>query len=54
MTKTIKKQKLKDCGNSHTYKGIRPPKCNGGQGCDNCREIRNSRLDMLIEMVRKS
>jgi hypothetical protein len=27
-----------DCGKSRQYKGIRPPKCNGGTGCEACRK----------------
>ena len=30
---------MKACRSSKTYKGLRPPRCNGGQPCDKCREI---------------
>jgi len=48
------KNKLKDCGASDKYRGIRPPTCNGGKGCDACRKIRNQKLDELARIIRRS
>jgi hypothetical protein len=45
---------MKDCGNSKKYKGVRPPKCNNGKGCEACNKIRDKNLDKLIELIRKS
>ena len=44
----------KDCGNSKKYKGMRPPKCNGGKGCEVCKKIRDERLDAFVELIRRS
>ena len=30
---------MKKCKNAENYKGIHPPKCNGGNGCDTCWDI---------------
>jgi len=30
---------MKECKNAKHYKGICPPKCDGGKGCDACRAI---------------
>jgi hypothetical protein len=45
---------MKDCGKSDKYKGIRPPQCNDGKGCDACNKIREERLNALIELIRRS
>jgi hypothetical protein len=47
-------ENLKDCGNSKKYRGLRPPRCNGGKGCDVCRKIFDERLNALVELIRKS
>ena len=44
----------KDCGHSKDYRGLRPPRCNKGLGCDTCREIRNKNLDYFVELIRRS
>ena len=50
----ITMNKLKDCGNSKNYKGIRPPRCNDGKGCDACRAVREKKLSELAELIRRS
>jgi len=46
--------KTKDCGNSQNYRGMRPPQCNDGKGCDACRKILEERLNAFAELVRKT
>ena len=48
------KKLLKDCGNSKKYKGIRPPRCDDGKGCEACWKIRNQHLDELVELIRRT
>jgi hypothetical protein len=30
---------MKECPYAKTYQGIHPPKCNGGNPCEKCKEI---------------
>lgn len=38
---------MKKCSNAKKYKGIYPPACNKGAGCDACREIYEKRQAAL-------
>jgi hypothetical protein len=42
-----KKINLLDCG-SKTYKGLRPPRCNGGKGCVKCQTLYLANSNRLI------
>jgi hypothetical protein len=44
---------IKQCKNKK-YKGMRPPKCNGGKGCETCWKAYNEKLDKFIELIRRS
>ena len=46
--------KLKDCGNSKKYRGIRSPTCNEGKGCDACRKCQDKNLNELAELIRRT
>jgi hypothetical protein len=47
-------ENLKDCGNSKKYRGLRPPRCNGGKGCDACRKVFDERLNAFVELIQKA
>jgi hypothetical protein len=42
---------MKKCKNAKDYNGIYPPKCDGGKGCDTCREIFQSRCHHPVDYL---